>query len=93
MKYSRFDRHELFSSDDTSFVMDCIKKIDKYDSENGGAEMANMLFGLFDGYLYDVIYTYAYEHLPIEMYNELENRLRKVHLSLATRDTQRIFTT
>ena len=82
-KFSRFDRHEIFEMDDTSFVMECIKHIDKYDYDNGGAELSNMLFGLFDGYLYDTIYTYAYEHLPIEMYNELEQRLKKVHLSLA----------
>ena len=82
-KFSRFDRHELFEMDDTSFVLDCIREIDKYDYDNGGAELANMLYGLFDGYLYDTIYTYAYEHLPIEMYNELEQRLKKVHLSLA----------
>ena len=82
-KFSRFDRHELFEMSDTSFVMDCIKHVDKYDYDNGGAELSNMLFGLFDGYLYDTIYTYAYEHLPIEMYNELEQRLKKVHLSLA----------
>ena len=63
---------------DTSFVLDCIQKIDKYDYDNGGAELSNMLFGLFDGYLYDKIYTYAYEHLSIEMYNELEERLKKV---------------
>lgn len=83
MKYSRFDRHEVFEMSDTSFVLDCIQKIDKYDYDNGGAELANMLFGLFDGFLYDEIYTYAYEHLPVEMYNNLEKLLKKTHLSLA----------
>ena len=60
-----------------------LQKIDKYDYDNGGAKLSNMLFGLFDGYLYDEIYTYAYEHLPEQMYDELEQRLNKVHLSLA----------
>jgi len=83
MQYSRFDRHELFEMDDTSFVMDCIKRIDKYDSENGGAQLANMLYGLFDGFLYDEIYTYAYEHLPIDMYKQLDSLCMKVQRSLA----------
>lgn len=83
MSYSRFDRHELFEMSDTSFVLDCIKHIDKYDSENGGAQLANMLYGLFDGFLYDEIYTYAYEHLPIDMYKQLENLCRNVQRSLA----------
>lgn len=76
-KFSRFDRHEVFEMSDTSFVLDCIKHIDKY------SELGNMLYGLFDGYLYDEIYMLAHKQLPIEMYDELENRLRKVHLSLA----------
>ena len=50
--YKRFDRHEVFSMDDTSFVLDCINKT-KWDKEDGAAELTNMLFGLFDGYYYD----------------------------------------
>ena len=53
--YKRFDRHEIFEMSDTSFVLDCIQHIDKYDYENGGADLSNMLFGLFDGYLYETI--------------------------------------
>jgi hypothetical protein len=77
MQYSRFDRHEVFEMSDTSFVLDCIQKIDKWDYENGGHELANMLYGLFDGYLYDKIYTYAHEHLSEEMYDKLELILDK----------------
>jgi hypothetical protein len=72
MSFSRFDRHEVFNQEDTSFVLDCIKQIDKYDYENSGAELANMLYGLFDGYYYDKIHTYAYELLNTEMYNKLQ---------------------
>jgi hypothetical protein len=81
MKFSRFDRHELFEMSDTSFVLDCIMKSKLSDKRDN--KLLNMLYGLFDGYLYDEIYTYAYKHLPIEMYSELEERLNKVHLSLA----------
>jgi len=81
--YSRFDRHEVFEMDDTSFVLDCIREIDNQDFDNGGAELANMLFGLFDGFLYDEIYTYAYEHLSEGMYDKLEAILKKVRVWLA----------
>ena len=82
-KHSRFDRHELFEMSDTSFVMDCIQHVDRYDSINGGDQLCNMLYGLFDGYLYDTIYTYAYEHLPSDMYQNLERLCMRIqrHLS------------
>ena len=84
MQYSRFDRHEVFEMDDTSFVLDCIQKVKSFvRTEDGTADLTNMLFGLFDGFLYDEIYMYASEYLPVEMYSELEQRLKKVHLSLA----------
>ena len=82
MSYKRFDRHEVFEMSDTSFVMDCIKHIDKYDYDNGGAELSNMLFGLFDGYYYDKIHYYAAQHLPTEMFERLEDLLVKVDDSL-----------
>lgn len=78
MKHSRFDRHKLFTSEDTSFVLDCIKHIDRYDYDNGGAEAANMLYGLFDGFLYDNIFGYAQDHLPLDMYCKLNVILVKV---------------
>jgi len=44
--YLKFNRHEIFTSDDRSLVLDVIS-----DVEN--SNVSNMLFGLFDGYLYD----------------------------------------
>ena len=79
--YKRFDRHEVFSMDDTSFVLDCINKT-KWDKEDGAAELTNMLFGLFDGYYYDEIHKYAYEHLPEQMYEQLNKILKKVDATL-----------
>ena len=76
MKYSRFDRHEVFEMDDTSFVLDCI-------TQTRDMELKNMLYGLFDGFLYDEIYTYAHEHLNEEMYSKLEAILKKIRVWLA----------
>ena len=46
--YTRFNRHEVFNSEDRSLVLDMIGMLSKreYPTE------VNMLFGLFDGYWY-----------------------------------------
>ena len=48
MSYLRFDRHEVFTSEDRTLVLDMIGMLSKieYPTE------VNMLFGLFDGYWY-----------------------------------------
>ena len=49
-KHERFDRHETFTMDDTSFVLDVIQQVKRVDRDNDN--IINMLFGLFDGYWY-----------------------------------------
>ena len=46
--YTRFNRHEVFNSEDRTLVLDMIGMLSKreYPTE------VNMLFGLFDGYWY-----------------------------------------
>tara|TARA_B110000858_G_scaffold177140_1_gene211875 strand:+ start:106 stop:360 length:255 start_codon:yes stop_codon:yes gene_type:complete len=46
--FKRFNRHEVFNSDDRSLVLDIIKVMPTEDYDT-----VNHLFGLFDGYLYD----------------------------------------
>lgn len=83
MQYKRFNRHEVFEMSDTSFVLDCINKVGSFvRTEDGTAELSNMLFGLFDGYYYDKIHSYAAKQLPIEMFERLEDLLVKVDDSL-----------
>jgi hypothetical protein len=83
--YKRFDRHEVFSMDDTSFVLDCINKT-KWGKEDGAtnkyAELTNMLYGLFDGFYYDKIHKYAAIHLSVSMFEQLEDILVKIDDSL-----------
>lgn len=62
MNAYRFNRHELFTMDDTSEVMDIIRDVrdlsmDVDDDRLGN--LTNMLYGMFDGYLYDNILTTA----------------------------------
>ena len=85
--YKRFDRYEVFEMSDTSFVLKCIDKVDRVTGD--GHELANMLFGLFDGYYYDKIHRYAALLLPVSMFEQLEDLLCKiddklVHVNLAT---------
>ena len=44
--YKRFNRHEVFSMGDTSFVLQLISQV-------SDRSICNMLYGLFDGYLYE----------------------------------------
>jgi hypothetical protein len=46
MNYHNFNRHAIFTSEDRSLVLDVINMVQNRETEN-------MLFGLFDGYLYD----------------------------------------
>ncbi len=66
MAHYRFDRHQLFTSQDRSEVLDLIREVEtiaysndksRYDGQYG--KLTNMLFGLFDGYLYDNVLTTA----------------------------------
>ena len=59
MEHLRFNRHEIFNSDDTSEVLDILSEVSReaykqgksrYDGNYGS--ISNMLYGLFDGYLY-----------------------------------------
>ena len=66
MAYYRFNRHELFTQEDRTEVLVLIKEVEtiayfndssRYEGVYG--ELTNMLFGLFDGYLYDNVLTTA----------------------------------
>lgn len=76
--YKRFDRHEIFNMDDTSLVLDCISRVDKWDYDNGGADLSNMLYGLFDGYYYNKIHYYITEHLPDDLLEKIQELLKKI---------------
>ena len=67
--YKSFDRHEVFEMSDTSFILDMIGKVDKYDYKDGGAEVSNMLFGLFDGYWYSDLYRMLDNNLKVSTYD------------------------
>jgi DNA-binding phage protein len=45
MSYTRFDRHQHMSGEVRSEILNLISDVDGFD-------LTNMLYGLFDGYLY-----------------------------------------
>ena len=74
MTHYRFDRHKLFTSEDRTEVLDLIREVEtiaysndssRYEGKYG--ELTNMLFGLFDGYLYDNILTTAVSITDLSM--------------------------
>ena len=74
MAHYRFNRHELFTMDDTSEVMDIIREVRDISMEvtTPAIEdqldvLTNMLYGLFDGYLYDNVLTTAASIVVIDM--------------------------
>ena len=79
--YKRFNRHEVFTAEDTSLVMKIIREVPSYGSE------ANMLYGLFDGYWYDELERslHAINHIPTSLLADLSYVLDKVQEHIDTR--------
>jgi len=69
MSYTTFDRHAEMSSETREQIMDLLNNV-RFD---GGFELTNMIYGLFDGYLYDTILTIGREQLHDVVYKQLED--------------------
>ena len=90
MAHYRFNRHQLFTQEDTSEVMAIIKDVDTIaffnDSYMEGpiGELTNMLYGLFDGYLYDNILTTAAGiiDLPMDLIRRIEAKVDMVTIHI-----------
>lgn len=61
MIYTRFNRHESMSEDTLSEILSIIKDVSlsKEIEENLAHKIENMLYGLFDGYLYEELQLLA----------------------------------
>jgi len=69
MSYIRFDRHTNMSSETRNEILDIIGEVDF----NTGFDLMNMLYGLFDGYLYDDLLS-----VTKNADNTLYNRVKRV---------------
>jgi len=70
MSYIKFDRHSNMTSTTRGEIMDILKEVDF----NTGFDLMNMLYGLFDGYLYDDLLEVARgAKVDKVLYNRIEN--------------------
>ncbi len=69
MSYIKFDRHANMTSTTRGEIMDILKEVDF----NTGFDLMNMLYGLFDGYLYDDLLEVARgAKIDKALYNRIE---------------------
>ena len=70
MSFIRFNRHANMTSETRGEIMDILKEVDF----NTGFDLMNMLYGLFDGYLYDDLFEVARgAKVDKALYNRIEN--------------------
>ena len=70
MSFIRFNRHANMTSETRGEIMDILKEVDF----NTGFDLMNMLYGLFDGYLYDDLLEVARgAKVDNVLYNRIEN--------------------
>jgi len=70
MSFIRFNRHANMTSETRGEIMDILKEVDF----NTGFDLMNMLYGLFDGYLYDDLLEVARgAKVDNVLYNRVEN--------------------
>lgn len=90
MAHYRFNRHQLFSQEDTSEVMNIIRTVEDIAIDNDSymegsfGDLTNMLYGLFDGYLYDNILTTAagIAKLPMDVIRRIEAKVDMIVLHI-----------
>ena len=69
MSYTHFDRHANMNEDTRFEILGLIKEVRFSDADIDSStlfNLENMLYGLFDGYLYENLQMYALE-LPTEL--------------------------
>jgi hypothetical protein len=73
MSHTNFNRHENMNEDTRSEILSLIKDVRSSDSKNL-SQLENMLYGMFDGYLYEDVQLYA-----LELSTELASRTLRVY--------------
>lgn len=75
MNYTNFDRHENMNDETRFEILSLIKEIRYVDEKIENVfHLENMLYGMFDGYLYEDVQLYA-----LELPTELCSRVMKIY--------------
>lgn len=69
MSYIKFDRHANMSVETLREIGDIINEVDW----NTSFDLMNMLYGLYDGYLYDDLLIEARKVFDNTIYNRVQN--------------------
>lgn len=72
MNYLRFNRHEIFDAALMDRVANVLNMVEDHHIDTNQSlfgSLSNMLFGLYDGYLYDDLQMQAMEY-PFPIYSE-----------------------
>lgn len=73
MSFTEFNRHENMNEETRFEILSLIKEIRYVDEEIENVfHLENMMYGMFDGYLYEDIQLYALD-LPSELYSRVMN--------------------
>ena len=83
MSYKRFNRHQIFNQELMSFHSQTIRNVEDFCLENEMRRMTNpvtnMLYGIWDGYLYDSLLQDAKEMgLPYEDLVRIETTIKLI---------------
>ena len=75
-KHTRFNRHESMSSTTRNEIMNIKSELYREDIKHSTSTLENMLFGLFDGFLYENLILEA-QKLPQDLFE----RVREVYFT------------
>lgn len=84
--YKNFDRHELFNANLVKFHSNTIRQVEDFflDSEEVFNDTINMLYGIWDGYLYDGLVSEAKNSgLPNELVLRIEAIVDRINFSIS----------
>ena len=80
MNYLRFNRHEIFDAALMDRVANVLNAVEDHHIDTNQSlfgSLSNMLFGLYDGYLYDDLQMEAMDY-PFPIYSECVNIVSEI---------------
>lgn len=84
MSFKRFNRHEIFNADRVDNHMNLIRDIENYFYETTGSfgfdrDVRNMLYGIWDGFLYNDLLSLAEKELSSELSSRVKTTIEYIN--------------